>query len=830
MAVGLQLVRVGCVILTVCAWLHAQGSAPVNVAGRVVDETGAGIEGARVEFRPVDGGSAVPVSSDPAGNFRANLAAEGDYAVRAERQGFYVYQGTQRFAAGPSQLTVTLNHVQEFSEKVDVTASSPPIDPQQPSDHKELVNTEIQAIPLPASQDYRNALALMDGVVLDNQGIPHFNGGSAHQTNYTLDGFNMSDPVTGGLQTRLNVDSIQSTDLESSRFSAENGRGAAGVLDVKTKMGDDRWRFGATNFFPSVSTGGGLHVNKFTPRLEFSGPLVKGKAWFYNGLDIFYHDDTVYGLPTGQNRVRGTDFNDLNRFQIDLTQANILTASFLYNLSDNNHNGLSVLTPVETTLSQRRTLFMSTIRDQHYFGHGALFEVAFADSRNQLRDLPQGNQIFQITPYGDLGNYFVALQRHSYRQQWLANMYLPTVHFLGTHQLKFGVDLEREAFHQQSLRHPYEVLNAGGTVDRYVTFQGSPFEDRKNFEAAQYVEDHWNLREGLSLEGGLRTEWNEIVRALEVAPRLAVAWAPHFLRDTKLSAGWGVYYDAINLNIVSQQQDQVSLSTFYLPGGVMEGPVQTQFEVYDKFLKVPYYQNASATVERKLPHQYYLKAGLTRRAGNRGLTFYPTAPVTEDIYNQGVTYLLGNSRRERYDAVDLSLRRTFAGKFEWFAGYTRSSARSNAAVNYSLENPIFGPQGAGPELWDAPNRFHTWGWAPLPNRILPHALKFITRHTSVAFLVEYRTGFPFSVVDQQGFMAGDPNSMRFPRYFNINLSLERRFTAIHYLWAWRFGFINLTGNPNPNVVNNVMGTPEYLTFTRGQVRAFNVRLRFLGHR
>lgn len=826
MAVGLQLARVECVILAVCACLHAQ----VSVAGRVVDETGAGIEGARVEFRPADGGSPVPVSSDPAGNFRANLAADGEYAIRAERQGFYVYQGSQRFAAGPSQLTVTLNHVQEFSEKVDVTASSPPIDPQQPSDHKELVNAEIQAIPMPASQDYRNALALLDGVVLDNQGILHFNGGSPDQTNYTLDGFNMSDPVTGGLETRMNVDSIQSTDLESSRFSAENGRGAAGVLDVKTKMGDDRWRFGATNFFPSVSTDGGLHINKFTPRLEFSGPLVKGKAWFYNGLDVFYHDDTIYGLPRGQNRVRGTDFNDLNRFQVDLTQANILTASFLYNLSDSNHNGLSVLTPEETTLSQRRTLYMSTIRDQHYFGHGALFEAAFADSRSQLRDLPQGGQIFEITPYGDLGNYFVALERHSYRQQWMANMYLPTVHFLGTHQLKFGVDLEREAFHQQSMRHPYEVLNADGTVDRYVTFEGSPFEDRKNFEAAQYVEDHWSLREGLSLEGGLRTEWNEIVRALEVAPRLAVAWAPRFLPDTKFSAGWGVYYDAINLNIVSQQQDQVSLSTFYLPGGVVEGPVQTQFEAYDKLLKVPYYQNASATVERKLPRQYYLKAGYTRRQGNRGLTFYPTAPVTEGTYDQGVTYLLDNSRRERYDAVDLSLRHTFAGKFEWFAGYTRSSARSNAAVDYSLENPIFGPQGAGPEPWDAPNRFHTWGWAPLPNRILPHRLKFITRNTSVAYLVEYRTGFPFSVVDQQGFMVGDPNSLRYPNYFNINLTLERRFTAIHYLWAWRFGFNNLTNNPNPNVVNNVIGTPEYLTFTRGQVRAFNVRLRFLGHR
>ncbi|HUB82674.1 MAG TPA: carboxypeptidase regulatory-like domain-containing protein [Bryobacteraceae bacterium] len=826
MAVGFQLVPVVCVSLLVCSVLPAQ----VSVTGRVVDETGAGIEGARVEFRPGVEGPPVPASSDQAGNFRLNLAVEGEYAIHAERQGFYVYQGRQSFGAGTSQLTITLNHVQEFSEKVDVTASAPPIDPQQPAEHKELVNAEIQAIPMPASQDYRNALALLDGVLLDNNGIPHFNGGAASQTNYTLDGFNMSDPVTGQLNTRLNVDSIQTTDLESSRFSAENGRGSAGVLDVKTKMGDDRWRFGATNFFPSISSDGGLHINKFTPRLEASGPIAKGKAWFYNGLDVFFHDDTIYGLPSGQNRVRGTDLNDLNRFQVNLTSANILTASFLYNLSDSNHNGLSALNPVETTLSQRRTLYMSTIRDEHYFGHGALFEAAFADSRSELRALPQGDQIFEITPTGDLGNYFVALQRHSYRQQWLGNLYLPTLHFLGTHQLKFGVDAEREAFHQQSLRHPYEVLDSAGDLERYVTFAGNPFEARKNFEGAEYVEDHWSPHEGLSLEGGLRAEWNEIVRALEWGPRLALAWAPGFLADTKFSAGWGIYYDAIDLNIVSQQQDQVSLSTFYLPGAIVEGPVVTQFEVYDKLLKAPLYQNASATVERKLPRQYYLKAGYTHRLGSRGFGFYPAVPVTENNFDQGVTYILENWRRERYDAAEISLRHTFAGKYEWFAGYTRSSARSNAAVVYSLENPVFGPQGPGPEPWDAPNRFHTWGWAPLPVAILPQRLRFITRNTSVAYLVEYRTGFPFSAVDQQGFMAGAPDSLRFPGYFNINLALERRFTAIHYLWAWRFGFNNLTNSLDPNVVNNVTGTPQYLTFTRGQARAFNVRLRFLGHR
>jgi hypothetical protein len=48
------------------------------------------------------------------------------------------------------------------------------------------------------------------------------------------------------------------------------------------------------------------------------------------------------------------------------------------------------------------------------------------------------------------------------------------------------------------------------------------------------------------------------------------------------------------------------------------------------------------------------------------------------------------------------------------------------------------------------------------------------------------------------------------------------------MWAWRFGFDNLTNNGNPNFVNNVFGTPQFLTYGRGQQRAFSVRLRFLG--
>ncbi len=273
-------------VVTLCAALRAQ----VAVSGRVVDETEEGVSGVRIEVRTTAASNPVAtVSSDLAGNFRFNLPGPGSYDIRAQRLGFYVFHtGAQSFEGNVSQFTISLNHQQEFSERLDVTASPPAIDPQQPADRKELDNTEILAIPYPAPQDYRNALQLLDGVVQDNVGRYHFNGASPSQTNYTLDGFNMSNPVTGQLDTRVNIDSIQAMTVQNSRFSAENGRGSAGVLELTTKMGDDHWRFSGTNFVPGISSYGGWHVNKWTPRLELSGPLVKGRAWFHNGADVFY--------------------------------------------------------------------------------------------------------------------------------------------------------------------------------------------------------------------------------------------------------------------------------------------------------------------------------------------------------------------------------------------------------------------------------------------------------------------------------------------------------------------------------------------------------------
>jgi hypothetical protein len=51
-----------------------------------------------------------------------------------------------------------------------------------------------------------------------------------NQVLYTLNGFNISDPVSGRFTTRLPVESVRSVEYSSGRYSAEFGKGSAGAL------------------------------------------------------------------------------------------------------------------------------------------------------------------------------------------------------------------------------------------------------------------------------------------------------------------------------------------------------------------------------------------------------------------------------------------------------------------------------------------------------------------------------------------------------------------------------------------------------------------------
>jgi outer membrane receptor protein involved in Fe transport len=241
---------------------------------------------------------------------------------------------------------------------------------------------------------------------------------------------------------------------------------------------------------------------------------------------------------------------------------------------------------------------------------------------------------------------------------------------------------------------------------------------------------------------------------------------------------------------------------------------------------MPRYENWSVGVEQRLPAGFFARANYLRKRGRDGFTFANllagnTTALLEKAGRLGgagfgAIYHPANSRRDVYDSFEITVRKNFLKQYTWLGSYTRSRARSNAVLDISIENPARFSENFGPMPWDAPNRFLSWSYFPLSEK------------WGLAYMMEWRTGYPFSIENEQGQIVEGVNSRRFPAFFELNVHLERRLDLFGYRWALRGGVYNLTDRLNPTVVNNVAGSPDFLLFAGGTSRGFVARIRWLG--
>ena len=137
------------------------------------------------------------------------------------------------------------------AEEVNVTASAPGIDTTDVTGEIAMNTPEIVDIPYPTSRDIRNLLPFNPGVVQDVTGQIHIAGSETWETLDTIDGFDVRSPVNGTLDMRVSADAVRTIETETTRYPVEFGRATGGVIAFYTGMGDNKFRFNATNFVPS---------------------------------------------------------------------------------------------------------------------------------------------------------------------------------------------------------------------------------------------------------------------------------------------------------------------------------------------------------------------------------------------------------------------------------------------------------------------------------------------------------------------------------------------------------------------------------------------------
>lgn len=820
--------RLGKFILA--GWLAAMGlhAAEVAVTGRAIDENDARIGGVDITVTNAAGQS-WHVTTDPAGGFTLRLPTEGQYLFSANPNGYLPIKNLSVEIAAPAQeVHLVLNRAKEVLQRIDVNAPPESVDIEQTQSERQLSGIQILDIPYPSTHSLREAMTLLPGLVEDPNGGLHFDGGRENQTNYLLDGFNISDPLTGQLNSTVSVESIHSIDYLSGRYSPEYGKGSAGVLQIKTETGDDAFRYSATNFIPGLSTQTGVHVSDWTPRVNFSGPIVKGRAWFADNLDADYNINIVPGLPSNEQRTSSLQLGNLMHAQVNVTPSNILYGDFLFNYLRAQEFGLGVFNPPSTTLDQRDRSWFVALKDQIYLGNGNLLEVGFAEMLNYFRLVPQGVGTYIITPNGKQGNYFEDSAQSSRRGQLLANLFLKPHHLAGTHQFKMGIDVDRIDYSQDTSRTGYDLYGVSGNLLRSVTFEGNGDLSRPSLEASSYITDHWQARSNLFFELGVRQDWDEILRHVEWSPRAAFSYAP-FGPATRISGGFAIIYDPTIIQLFTRPLDQYTLSNIYAADGtLLRGNSLTLYTISNPNLQAPQFRNFSFGVDHDFPHRIRAGLALLRKTGGDGFSYINTlsAPILAppDIANAyHASYIeqlfnLTNARHDEYDSAQVIVHQSLTGRYEWLASYTRSRARSSQVLDPSLEQTLLlGPYNSGPLPWDAPNRFLSWGYLPTP-----------FKNWAVTYLLDARSGFPFSIQHDTGELIGFPDMNRFPSYFNLNFGVEWRLHIRKYRFAIRGSADNLTNHQNYTEVNNTLESPQFLTFYGSEGRHFTARLRWLG--
>lgn len=832
-----------CFFSSQIAYAQTSTKTPASTASRnilitVTDENSVAVSSANVFLQASPNATPLRCVTDFAGRCRFPNFGTPSYNLRIEKEGFYsiTLPAVQVGTAG--NIDVTLAHQQEVREVVDVVESPPAIDPAQIAAQQTLSGLDVLNIPYPATHDYRNVLNFIPGVVQDLNGQPHVAGAETYQTLVLLDGFNITQPASGQLLARVSTDAFRSIQVEPAREPAEFGKGSGGVLMLNTGIGNDHYHFSATNFAPSFQDKGGWKFDQFLPRLTFSGPLKKGMVWFYDAIDGEF-DNVVYTeLPANADNDHILRIGNLAKLQGNVTSRHIVTGSLLVNYLHDDYDGLSPQSPQLSNPKDVESAYLASAKDQYYFKGGELLEEGVGFDQYNLQYTPYGTSPYFITPepLGETasGSYYLSETTRARRWQALTNLFLGPHHWLGRHDLKFGADIDQVTYDAQFARQPESFLNEGqnpptapntcltlapgqNPCTRYSTFSGGLPSATYNFEFSAYAQDRWQINDRLLVESGLRLDWDEIVRTPLLSPRLAGTYVLNNSGNTKFSAGIGLVYDPTFVFLVARPFAGERTDYFFDQSGAASGTVLTTFSVDRNALEAPRFVNWSLGLERKLPAAIYLKAEFLERRGTRGFVYnIPHGAPTGD-------FVLENTRDDRYDAVEVSLRHNFRESYMLMGSYTRSRAHSNQVLDFNVDNPLFSPQEAGPYPWDTPNRFLSWGYFPLFKLPIIHQME-------LAYSLEARTGFPFNVINDQQQLVGPPGSRRFPDYFSLNLFLEKRFHLFGYFWELRGGIDNITDHANPSVVNNDIDGPNPFTFSAFEGRAFTSRIRLLGRK
>ncbi len=333
-----MLALIGFLVTTTAPVARTQTYISGDIAGTVLDPSGAAIPGAKVTATSKETGSVNTMATSGTGAYRFSLLQPGHYIVAASATGFKISSAVVTVGVGQVAVQNLVLGLGSTSQTIEVTAAAQLLQTDSAQLSTQVSTEQLENIPNPGS-DITYAAQAKPGVMMNTTsnsstgalGYGNFSafGLPGTSNNFTVNGMEVNDPFlnlnnSGPSNLLLGLNDIAETSVVTNAYDVQYGQFSGVQLSQITKSGgndfhgDALWSWNgdsmnANNWFnknPNYDgySGSGPNIPVARPYSNFNqwaaslgGPIKKNKFFFFantEGISFITSSEHTLYLPT----------------------------------------------------------------------------------------------------------------------------------------------------------------------------------------------------------------------------------------------------------------------------------------------------------------------------------------------------------------------------------------------------------------------------------------------------------------------------------------------------------------------------------------------------
>src|SRR5882724_5640483 len=527
--------------------------------------------------------------TDENGNYTFAAVASGTYRIEAFLSGL---DAAQTISVEAGKIVRAELQLKPADVKSSVTVTATASETKDPAPSETISEKTLRDAPN-VNERFESSLPLVPGVLRGPDGHINLKGARNTQSGALVNSANATDPVTGGQAIRLPIDVVSSVQVISNPYDPQYGKFTGAVATVATKTSDhDKFHFSIQNIVPRVRDRDGTiaGLGAATPRMTFTGPIVKSRIAITQSFEYRYIRTPVNSLPPSQRDTKLESFDSYTQVDFNITPKQTATASLALYPQKLDFLGLNTFTPQPSTPDFHQRGFQVYLQHRYIVGDKGLLISQFSYKRFDADITAQSDDPYRLLLETTEGGFFNRQARRTSRSSFQESYQFAPKRFAGSHQLTVGMSYEHSTYDGHQSFVPVEIDGVSGMPIERISFTSpSSFQADQN-ETAWFAGDQWTISPRFTLNLGVRCDSDTITSSTHAAPRAGFLLAVTRDGKTLLKGGVGLFYDRVPLmvpvfpdlpNRTVTVLGQVASSVFYrnTTNGDLENPRSTSWNL-----------------------------------------------------------------------------------------------------------------------------------------------------------------------------------------------------------------------------------------------------------